>query len=62
MPRGQPKLNRIQNKRTTRVTYLYGVDHKFTGKERDSESGLDNFGARYHSSQLGRFMSPDPQI
>ncbi|MGB6193070.1 MAG: hypothetical protein WBF42_11415, partial [Terracidiphilus sp.] len=21
--------------------------HKFTGKERDSESGLDNFGARY---------------
>jgi RHS repeat-associated protein len=33
---------------------------KFTGKERDSESGLDNFGARYDSSFLGRFMSPDP--
>jgi RHS repeat-associated protein len=33
---------------------------KFTGKERDSESGLDNFGARYNSSSLGRFMSPDP--
>jgi RHS repeat-associated protein len=32
----------------------------FTGKERDSESGLDNFGARYDSSNLGRFMSPDP--
>ena len=32
----------------------------FTGKERDAESGLDNFGARYNSSQLGRFMSPDP--
>jgi RHS repeat-associated protein len=32
----------------------------FTSKERDSESGLDNFGARYDSSQLGRFMSPDP--
>jgi RHS repeat-associated protein len=31
----------------------------FTGKERDSESGLDNFGARYDSSSLGRFMSPD---
>ena len=31
----------------------------FTGKERDSESGLDNFGARYDSSNLGRFMSPD---
>ena len=32
----------------------------FTGKERDAESGLDNFGARYNSSQMGRFMSPDP--
>jgi RHS repeat-associated protein len=32
----------------------------FTGKERDSESGLDNFEARYNSSSLGRFMSPDP--
>jgi RHS repeat-associated protein len=37
-----------------------GTTHKFTGKERDSESGLDNFGARYNSSNLGRFMSPDP--
>ncbi|HVB57669.1 MAG TPA: RHS repeat-associated core domain-containing protein, partial [Candidatus Acidoferrales bacterium] len=34
--------------------------HEFTGKERDSESNLDNFGARYDSSALGRFMSPDP--
>lgn len=33
--------------------------YKFTGKERDSESGLDNFGARYNSSAMGRFMSPD---
>jgi len=31
----------------------------FTGKERDYESGLDNFGARYDSSNFGRFMSPD---
>jgi RHS repeat-associated protein len=32
---------------------------RFTGKERDTESGLDYFGARYYSSTLGRFMSPD---
>jgi RHS repeat-associated protein len=32
----------------------------FTGKERDPESNLDNFGARYNSSALGRFMTPDP--
>jgi len=37
-----------------------GSSHKFTGKERDSESGLDNFEARYFSSSLGRFGSPDP--
>jgi RHS repeat-associated protein len=35
-------------------------NYKFTGKERDSESNLDNFGARYNSSSAGRFMSPDP--
>ena len=33
--------------------------HKFTGKERDGEDGLDYFGARYYSSSMGRFMSPD---
>src|SRR5262249_18592455 len=38
-----------------------GNPYKFTGKERDSESGLDNFGARYMGSNLGRFMSPDPK-
>jgi len=32
----------------------------FTGKQRDTESGLDNFGARYNSSSFGRFMTPDP--
>ena len=37
-------------------------NYKFTGKERDSESGLDNFGARYNSSAVGRFMSPDPLL
>ena len=31
----------------------------FTGKERDAESGNDYFDARYYSSAMGRFMSPD---
>jgi len=30
-----------------------------TGKERDSESGNDYFGARYYASSMGRWMSPD---
>ena len=37
-----------------------GPIYKFTGKIRDAESGLDDFGARYNSSNLGRFMSSDP--
>lgn len=32
---------------------------RYTGKERDAESGLDYFGARYYASTMGRFMSPD---
>ena len=43
----------------TRPTTTTRAPYKFTGKERDSESGLDNFGARYNSSSMGRFMSPD---
>jgi len=33
--------------------------YKFTGKERDVESGLDYFGARHYGSNIGRFASPD---
>jgi RHS repeat-associated protein len=37
-----------------------GADpYEFTGKERDAESGLDYFGARYYASSMGRWMSPD---
>jgi RHS repeat-associated protein len=42
-------------------TSLYDSDagSRSTGKERDAESGNDYFLARYYSSALGRFMSPD---
>ena len=36
--------------------------YKFTGQERDGESGLDNFGARYYESSMGRFMTPDTLV
>jgi RHS repeat-associated protein len=37
-------------------------EHHFTGKERDTESGNDYFGARYYASSMGRWLSPDPKI
>jgi hypothetical protein len=49
----------------SRTIYTYdALVDKFTGKERDSESTLDNFGARYYSSSLGRFdkLLSNPQI
>lgn len=35
------------------------INQKFTGQERDQETGLDFFKSRYYSSSLGRFTSPD---
>jgi len=32
---------------------------RITGKERDTETSLDYFGARYYASNMGRWMSPD---
>ncbi|HLZ14203.1 MAG TPA: RHS repeat-associated core domain-containing protein [Candidatus Acidoferrum sp.] len=36
------------------------TNYKFTGYERDSETGLDYAFARYYSSRLARFLSTDP--
>jgi RHS repeat-associated protein len=42
------------------VLHPYTFDaSRSTGKERDTESGLDYFGARYYASTMGRWMSPD---
>jgi len=39
-----------------------GQARKFTGKERDTESGLDYFGARYYGATTARFSSVDPRM
>jgi RHS repeat-associated protein len=44
------------------ITSTTNNPYLFTGKERDGESGLDYFGARYYSSALGRFSSADPLL
>ncbi len=50
--------------RTTSQGYnqLDGVRFQFTLKERDNETGLDYFLARYYSSTQGRFTSSDPLL
>ncbi len=60
-----PFGNNIPNARTAYCpnagtnTLPDDTEQHFTGKERDTESGNDYFGARYYSSAMGRFMSPD---
>jgi RHS repeat-associated protein len=41
------------------ITNTVNNHYKFTGKERDIETGLDYFGARYYSNVSGRFVTPD---
>jgi RHS repeat-associated protein len=49
---------------TTQTTHIYDdvprCAPQFTGKERDTETGLDYFGARYYGSNMARFSSADP--
>jgi RHS repeat-associated protein len=53
---GDPRASVVGYPPETAVTL------KFTGKERDAESGLDYFGARYFSGGQGRFTSPDSPL
>src|SRR5204862_6761405 len=34
--------------------------YRYTGKERDEETGLYYHGARYYAAWVGRWVSPDP--
>ena len=49
----------MQTNSSTTAPHVCAFAYRFTGKERDTESGLDYFGARYYSSTMGRWMSPD---
>jgi RHS repeat-associated protein len=49
----------MQASSSTTPSQVCAFVYLFTGKERDAESGLDYFGARYYASSMGRWMSPD---
>lgn len=42
------------------ITQSIENNRRFVGKERESETGLDYFGARYLSTTTGRFLTADP--
>ena len=68
-------MNLTKNVKSTHDYEPYGVEllpmgangetnnpyerYKFTGHERDANTGLDNMHFRYYSSTMGRFMKPD---
>jgi RHS repeat-associated protein len=55
------ELFSTQGSRTAALGYAADlVRQKFTSKERDNETGLDFFEARYYASTQGRFTSIDP--
>jgi len=60
LPFGE-ELFAAPNQRTTTQGYSVtdGLRQQFTSKERDNETGLDFFGARYYASMQGRFTGVD---
>src|SRR5689334_16815751 len=59
LPFGE-ELTNGQAGRNAQFGPIDGVNQKFTGQMRDSETQLDYFNARYFGGALGRFTSPDP--
>jgi RHS repeat-associated protein len=49
----------MQASSSTTPSHVCAFAYLFTGKERDSETNLDYFGARYFSGAQGRFTTPD---
>ena len=59
LPFGQELLAGTDARPSCFATPPDSFNLKFTGKERDAESGLDYFGARYFSGPEGRFTGAD---
>lgn len=58
LPFGE-ELTSGQAGRTSQFGATDGVSQRFTGQERDQETGLDFFHARYYGAAFGHFTSPD---
>ena len=48
---------------SVRAGSMTGTDKKFTGQQEEgTDFGLYNYGARFYSTKLGRFLSADPLV
>ena len=54
----QPNMHLTHN--PSSITHNLAEKHTFSSKERDTETGLSYFGARYYSSELSLWLSVDP--
>ena len=60
LPFGEELALSIGHRNAAGAGYIAdSIRYRFTGKERDSETGFDYFGARYYSSAMGRWLLPD---
>jgi RHS repeat-associated protein len=59
LPFGEELTKRVNRTEALGYPEADSVRQKFTSKERDDETGLDYFLARYYSSTQGRFTNPD---
>lgn len=62
LPFGEELISQGLRSTVPGYTTIDGVRQQFASKERDDETGLDYFLARYYSSNQGRFTSPDPTL
>lgn len=65
LPFGEELYGGTANRTTTQGYSAYGADNirkRFTGYEKDVETGLDFAEARYYNNQHGRFTAVDPLL
>lgn len=62
LPYGEPLLNVLYDNYDSRYGLIKDARYKFTGKERDRETGYDYMEQRYYYPPLSIWLRPDPLL
>ena len=62
LPYGEPLLNVLYDNYDSRYGLIKDARYKFTGKERDAETGYDYVEQRYYWKDGGFWLRPDPLL